>query len=323
MKRSSDAPDHAVLKQAAYWYAQLQGDADAALRADWQSWYAQHDSHRLAWQYVERIGMRFSPLQDDRDTAQQTLSAARRLKHSRRKVLLGLATFAGGALLARLGWAPARQSLLAWRADQRTAVGEIRPIDLADGTRLWLNSDSALDIAYTAQRRMLRLIQGEVLIETARDGRPFLVETAHGSLQPLGTRFSIGQQADQTRLDVFEGQVAIRLGNGNEIATVVPAGRQRRFDAAQLAPEEAASSGRQSWSRGILQADERPLGDVITELARHHHGHIGVAPEIADLRVMGTFPLNDLPQSLSMLQSVLPISVERPLPWWISLEARR
>lgn len=322
MKPSSDVPDHAVLKQAAHWYARLHGDADPSLHADWQHWHAQHDSHRRAWQYVERIGSRFAPLQDERDSAQAALSGARQLKRSRRQLLLGLTMLGGGALLARIGWSPARESLLAWRADQRTSVGEIRALTLADGTQLWLNSDSAVDIAYQAQRRVLRLIRGEVLIETARDPRPFFVATAEGRLQALGTRFSVQQQATQTRLNVFDGQVAIRLSDSDNVAAIVPAGRQRLFYRSGLQAETAASTGRQSWQRGILQADERPLGEVITELARHHHGHVGVAPEVAGLQVMGTFPLNDLQQSLNMLQSVLPISIERPLPWWISIEAR-
>lgn len=323
MKPSSDPLDHAVLKQAAQWYARLQGEDDAQVRAAWQRWHAQHDSHRQAWQYVERISSRFSPLQDDRDTARATLSGARQVQQSRRNVLLGLVMLGGGALLARLGWRPVEQHLMAWRADQRTAVGEVRVLNLQDGTRVWLNSDSALNIAYTAQQRVLQLVRGEVLIETARDARPFFVETAEGRLQALGTRFSVQQEAQDTRLSVFDGSVAIRMGDSENIAAVVAAGHERRFNREHLGAEQPASAGRHSWSRGILQADNQPLSEVIAELSRYHPGHIGVAPEIAGLKVVGTFPQDDLPQTLSMLSSALPIRIERPLPWWISLEAKR
>ncbi|WP_437879404.1 FecR domain-containing protein [Pseudomonas sp. LRF_L74] len=322
MKPSSDAIDHQVLKQAAHWYAQLQSDTDPQVQARWQQWHEQHDSHRRAWQYVERIGARFSPLQGDVDTAQAALTGARRVRHSRRNVLLGLAVLGSGLLLARLGWQPLRQNVLAWRADQRTGVGEVRALTLDDGTRLWLNSDSALNVDYQTQRRTLRLLQGEVLIETAADARPFFVETNEGSLQALGTRFSVQEEEGRTRLNVFDGKVAVRLGDQQAVAAIVPAGRQRSFDRSNLQAELPATAGRQSWSRGILQADDTPLAEVIAELARHHRGHIGVAPEIASLHVMGTFPLNDLDQTLNMLESVLPVRVERTLPWWISLEPR-
>ncbi|MCO8163531.1 FecR domain-containing protein [Pseudomonas sp. 21LCFQ010] len=322
MKPSSESLDHAVLKQAAHWYARLQAEKDPHLHADWQRWHDQHDSHQRAWQYVERISARFSPLQGERDTARATLAGARQVRQSRRNVLLGLALFGGAALLARLGWRPLEQNLLAWRADQRTAVGEVRALRLDDGTRLWLNSDSALNIAYTAQQRVLQLVRGEVLIDTAKDARPFFVDTAEGRLQALGTRFSVQQETTDTRLSVFDGAVAIHMGNSASIAAVVNAGHERRFNREQLGTEQPVNAGRQSWSRGILQADNQPLADVIAELRRYHHGHIGVAPEVAGLKVVGTFPQDDLPQTLSMLSSALPIRVEQTLPWWISLEAR-
>jgi transmembrane sensor len=38
--------------------------------------------------------------------------------------------------------------------------------------------------------------------------------------------------------------------------------------------------------------------------------------------VFGSYPLNDVNRALDMLASVLPIRLQRTLPWWISLEPR-
>lgn len=327
MKHSTDGtkPDHATLQQAADWYARLQApDADADTRAAWHDWHAQSDRQRQAWHYVERVAQRFAILRQEGDDARQTLESARRAARSRRQVLRSLSVLCGGALL---GWATWRATplpglLMTWRADYRSATGEIREITLADGTRLWLNGASALDVDYRNGIRRLHLLDGEVLIETARDDRPFVVETAQGRLLALGTRFSVRIRDEHTQLNVFAGAVQVNPRDGGQ-QRVVPAGQQLSFDQAHIGASGPASNQRQDWRKGILLADDITLGELVGELQRHHRGHLGVAPDIAGLRVMGTYPLNDSEQALAMLARVLPIRVHRPLPWWTTLEARQ
>jgi len=64
------------------------------------------------------------------------------------------------------------------------------------------------------------------------------------------------------------------------------------------------------------------LGEVVKELRRYRNGYLGIAPEVAHLRVFGSFPLRDTDNTLSMLASALPIRIQRTLPWWVSIEAR-
>ncbi|WP_261014827.1 FecR family protein, partial [Streptococcus mitis] len=86
---------------------------------------------------------------------------------------------------------------------------------LADGTHIWLNALSAMDVRFDAQQRLLHLRFGEVLIDTAKDlQRPFLVDTAHGHLRALGTRFSVLHGEDNTTLNVFDGRVEVRTADG-------------------------------------------------------------------------------------------------------------
>ncbi|MCY1371995.1 Protein FecR [compost metagenome] len=82
------------------------------------------------------------------------------------------------------------------------------------------------------------------------------------------------------------------------------------------------TQARQSWSKGVLLADDMPLGAFVQELSHYRHGHLAVAPEVADLRVVGSYPLHDSDQALAMLEGVLPIRVNRLLPWWVTLEPR-
>ncbi|WP_349617691.1 FecR domain-containing protein [Azotobacter salinestris] len=326
MKPSPEAgkPDHATLQQAAEWFARLHADPhDATTGEAWRRWHGQSEAHRQAWQYVERVSRRFAPLQGDVDAAAQTLRTARRTNLSRRHAVRSLALLSGGALLGWIGWraTPLPQLLMAWQADYRTATGEVRDFLLTDGTHIWLNGASALDADYRPEWRRLRLLAGEVLIDTAEEARPFIVDTAEGRLRALGTRFSVTQQDGGTRLAVFAGAVEVRTA-GTGAVRLVRAGEQLRFGRHAIGIPEPAAATRQAWARGILLVDDMPLAAFVEELSRYHRGYLGVAPEVAQLRVMGAYPLHDPEQILAMLESALPIAIHRPLPWWTSIGAR-
>ena len=327
-------PSHEAMEQAAAWFSLLQsGAATDADRARWQDWLAGAEDSRAAWAFVERVSQHFQPLQDDaspRRAADALRTARARL--SRRKAVWSLAAMAGAGGL--LGWA-ARQrpgtldAFMAWGADYRTGTGERREVHLADGTRVWLASASAFDEEDRADLRRLRLRAGEILVRTAADaGRPFVVDTAQGRLRALGTRFNVRLDGDgATRLAVYEGAVQVSLASGASAgsagsAAIVGAGQQVRFTVRHLEALGPADPAREAWSRGVLLAQDLPLGEVVAELARYRRGHLAVAPEVAGLPVLGSYPLDDVDGALAMLEQTLPIQIRRPLPWWTRIEAR-
>ncbi|WYX51809.1 hypothetical protein WJ971_08940 [Achromobacter xylosoxidans] len=61
---------------------------------------------------------------------------------------------------------------------------------------------------------------------------------------------------------------------------------------------------------------------LVNELGRYRKGYLGVAPEVADMLVMGVFPADDPDRALDLLERNLPVRVQRPLPWWTSIVAR-
>lgn len=319
---SSDrVPSHQVLQQAAHWYAHLGAiEADGSTQHAWQQWYTADAMHRQAWAAVERISQRMQPLQGEADTSAQALLLARG-NLGRRKALGALGMGSAALLLGATVWrAPLQETLAVWRAGQRTGVGEVRSLALADGSQVWLNSATALNIDYRTDLRLLQLLQGEILIQTAADSRPFVVSTGEGRARALGTRFSVQTVEGQTQLSVFEG--AVQASTDFATPRVFAAGQQIRFDHQGWGALTAASPGRQSWTRGVLLADNLRLGDFVAELRRYRHGYLGVAPQIADIKVVGAYPLNNPEQALEMLASALPIRIQHTLPWWVSLEPR-
>lgn len=321
-------PSHRVLEEAATWFAVLDsGDATAAERREWETWLAESAEHRQAWGFVERISRRFDPVRvsPERELAISAYQGATDVRSGRRRTLSGLAALVGGSLL---GWAiwrhtPLPDMVLAWTADYRTGTGDVREVVLADGSRVWLNARSAFNADYQAELRSLRLVAGEILVRTAGDARrPFVVDTPQGRLRALGTRFTVRLGSADTLVAVHEGAVEVRTAVTGALA-LVPAGRQVRFSGVALTPAEATDPAREAWTRGLLVARDVPLSEVVDELRRHHQGYLSLAPEVADLRVFGGYPVRDADRALAMLESVMPIRLRRRLPWWVSIEPRR
>lgn len=324
---AASEPSHQVMEEAAEWYARLRGgQATPAEQQQWRQWMERGDEHRQAWRYVERIDRRFTPLQTspDRHAAVSAFREARPAAPRRRQVLLGLAGTLG---LSWIGWTAWRQTPLSalaslWGADYRAGVGETRRVTLADGTTVWIKALSAFNVAYNDTERRLQLTAGEILIDTGKDpSRPFIVDTGQGRMQALGTRFSVSQGEAGTLVAVYDG--AVRVNTLRSGATeIIGAGQQTRFTMDDLQPLTPADPARESWRQGLLLANGTPLSDVVAELRRYHPGHLGLSPQLGQLPVFGSYPLNDVERALTMLASVLPIRLRRTLPWWISIEAR-
>lgn len=319
---TSSLPSHKVLQQAAEWFALLQLDADDKQRSDWQEWLAAHDDHRRAWQYVETVSQRFEPLKSS--SAQQpatiTLQKLQQKNLGRRQLMNGALSVFGVGVLGWFGLhaTPLPELAMALAADYRTGTGEIRNFTLSDSTRVWLNTASALNVDYQTDLRRLQLVRGEVLIDTAKDPRLLVVDTAQGRLRPLGTRFTLRLDNKQTLLSVYEGAVEITTANFTHI---INAGQQTRFSSEAMENITPANAAHNAWSQGILLADDISLADLIAELGRYHHEHIGITPAAGELRVLGGYPINDLDKTLAMLESALPIQVKRSMNWWITVDA--
>lgn len=320
-------PPHAAMEAAAEWYALLRsGEASETDRANWQAWLTASPDHRGAWGYVESVARNFTPIQttpEPQRTADNLWAANLRVLQ-RRRALAGIAAFAGTGLFAWAGWrhTPVAQFVVAHLADHRTGTGETRDVTLIDGTRVWLNAETAFNADYQARLRRLQIVAGEILVDTAADMiRPFVVDTPHGRLRALGTRFTVRLADDgNTFLSVYEGAVEIRNTAGE--ITVIPAGQQTHFSADAIDPQADADIAREAWSRGVLLARDITLSKVVAELRHHRKGHLGLAPELAELRVFGSFPLKNTDEALTMLENILPIRIQRTLPWWVSIEAR-
>lgn len=319
----ASTPEAASL-QAVEWLVRLQaGDATLEVEQAWRAWRGSDPENEQAWQHVEgcMARMRALPAPLAHGTlARKPIHAQANAARRQSLKFLALLAVGGGAWLAG-GDEQARF----WLADYRTGTGELRHVVLDDGTRIALNTASSIDVRYDARQRLVTLLKGEIMVSTARDpaGRPFLVQTAQGRLQPVGTRFAVRAGGDVTHLGVFAGAVDVmpRLAPG-AVQRLHP-GQKTMFTAKRMGAIEALPAGADAWTTGMLVAHDMPLADFIGELARYRHGRLACDPAIAHLRVSGIYPLADTTQVLDMLTRTLPVDVRQSTRFWVSVLPQR
>ena len=311
-----------VLDAAIGWQLRLDGPLSAPEREALTRWLAAHEEHARAWQQLGLLDQRFS---NATGPARKALLQSR--EGSRRRVrtlgggLAGVVALIAVALIANDRTAP----LGYWLADQRTATGEQKTLQLDDGTVINLNTHSAIDVRFSAQQRLIVLREGEVLIETGHkynDQRPFIVATDDGQMRALGTRFVVRREDQGTRLSVLRSAVAAQAqAVGSE--RIIKEGEQVMLHRDGLDASLALRPGTDAWTRGMLVVDNVRLAELITELGRYRHGHLGVSPDAADLRITGSFPLKDTNLALKALPTTLPVQIEQRTPWWVTVVGKR
>lgn len=304
-----------ALRAAAQWLARRAGAPDdVALQHAWRLWHTANPTHRWAWQRVENLQAQLGQLPSTAAYHALDHAPAAVPELSRRALLKGIVV-AGG--VGSLAWSGYRQAPL-WLADQRTVVGERRSLELADGTRLTLNTATAVNIQFDTQLRLITLLAGEIQIQTGKDPRPFIVRTAEGEMQALGTRFDVRQNDTQTFLTVAEHAVQVRLSNGQQ--RLVSAGQAVDFDLRRISPLQVATPGSDEWAQGRLLVDAWPLQRLLGELSRYRVGYLGCAPDVGSLLLSGAFPLDDIDAALAAVARALPVRIVHRTRYWTRLQ---
>lgn len=305
----------AILEAAAHWFVELRSDeGNEAKREAHHRWLTSDPRHRLAWERLARLQGKLDQVAPG--IARPTLASARAKRRDVLKVL-SLLLAAGGA--GTLAWNTTPLPTL--MADQRTGTGERRALRLDDGSQLQLNTATAVDIRYNDQLREVRLLGGEILIETARDAlaRPFIVHTAQGSIRALGTRFTVRSDNDSTQVCVLEHAVEVRNASSLK-ATRIDAGQQLSFRRDELGTVQPATPLADAWTRDMLVVNDWRLADFIAEVQRYRPGHLGCDAEVGNLRISGAFHLTDTDIILDNLTTTLPVRIRRFSRFWARVE---
>ncbi|UVE47898.1 FecR domain-containing protein [Pseudomonas chlororaphis] len=309
-----------VRDSAIDWLVRAQsGLMSAAEHQALQQWRQASAEHEYAWQRVSSLPLLLQPganlLADA--TARRALESAGADPQRRRQVLkclLALGLFGG------ISWQGADSTLVrSALATYRTSIGERRRWALADGSSLWLNTASAVNLELTPQQGTVQLIEGEMALDARAESPAVQLLTPDAVLYGRGAHLLVRHDRQGTQVTVLRGLVQVSARH-HWLPVPLEAGWQTRVDSQGVgAPSRVDLLMAQAWLRGILPAERMRLDTLLAELSRYRPGILRCSAEVAALRVTGSFQLDDTDAALALVASTLPVRIERRTRYWVTV----
>ncbi|BEM85820.1 sensor [Serratia marcescens] len=294
-------------QQAAAWAVRL---AEGALAADQrralEAWLADEPQHPAALRQARLLWATLGQLPPEQRQALQPQVAALKTPFRRRGARWAMA--AAVAIAVSFGVYRGPDIWIGMQADYQTVRGEVREVTLPDGSRVALDSGSAIALAYSANERKVRLLSGAAYFIVAPvngpEKRPFRVEAENGVTQALGTEFSVARTGQGVDVSVHQHSVRVTLERGER--SLVVAQRQAAHYRSGLLWLTRQTAGDDAWRRGWLVIDRQPLTQALAQLNRYRETRIvAVTPALRARTVSGVFALNKLDDGVSAIRQEL------------------
>ena len=273
------------------------------------AWLAESWSHTVAywrldaaWNRTDRLGA----------LRQQKIETARPARAPVWPLVFRTAAALG--FVAILGFA-ATQVLHKQTAGARsyvTAIGGRETVSFADGSKIELNTNTAIRARMTTAERSIWLTRGEAYFDVKHDpAHPFVVYAAGRRITDLGTKFLVRRNAKTLEVALVKGSV--RVGEGGGASRLLKPGDVAVASAESMVITRKSArelANELSWRDGVLVFDNAPLGEVASELNRYNRQKIVIANEdAAKLAVVGSFRTDDVQGFTDIVRAVFKLHV--------------
>lgn len=158
-----------------------------------------------------------------------------------------------------------------------TAMGELKTVELPDGTKITLAGRSTLDVYFSEKGRSAELVNGQAYFDVASDkSNAFIVKIGKTNVRVVGTKFDIQRGGDDVRVSVVEGLVEVTENMSIASPKRLKAGEQ--VFASLSGDVGSVKTFKQetdiSWRVGRLEYINTPLTRVINEVNRYRNNKI-------------------------------------------------
>ncbi len=219
---------------------------------------------------------------------------------------------------------PKQSNLLdTYLSGYHTGTGEQQHIQLADGSQILMNTNTAVSVNYQSSVREIILHHGQAQFTVAKDsGRPFEVESGGIKTRALGTVFEVYRQ-ETGAIDVTVQEHAVSVTTPNENQSPVKVLEKQRLHyhdgkLTQPMPVDTEQSG--AWQHRRVFINDRPLAELIGEIDRYRIGRVFLAGGgLKNHRVSGMFSLTDPDAALVKVRKIMGLKETRLGPWWVVL----
>lgn len=171
-----------------------------------------------------------------------------------------------------------------------TEVGERDVAMLDDGSRVTLNTDTAMRVDYSRTERRIILDRGEALFEVAsQPDRPFAVEAAGRKIVAVGTVFMVRREPAAVKVTLIEGKVLVDPAGGGPAQMLVAGQRMALRDDGGIDVDRPQIDVVTAWRNGELVLRDTPLSEAVAEMNRYARRPIRLLVDPGDRRLTGIF----------------------------------
>jgi len=192
-----------------------------------------------------------------------------------------------------------------------TELGQRRTIQLADGSRVDLNSASSISVKMGRGRREVVMNDAEAAFDVAHDpAHPFIIHVGDQTVRVVGTQFDVSHRDGMISVTVRRGVVQVAPADGGAPVALTPGQQlQHREGADSSTVGQVAADDAFAWREGRLICRDEALSAVVADLNHYFHKPIRVADgQIGALKFSGVLTIDDESSTLTRLSSLLPLS---------------
>ena len=275
-------------REAAGWLARLQSGREPDVEAKFRRWYGADPTHAAAFERVRRSYdqaglLRNLDLPSLPASGAAPAATARNPRYAMAAAVAAILLVPAAMLTIGRGGLPFGSPTVLMLA---TRVGEIREVGLSDGSRVTLDTASAVEIDLSRAHRRATLRKGRVRLAVATGDKPFVIEAGSATVTTNNGTVDV---AEQGRVDVLRGDADVRQADGRTIS--LTAGQTIAGGAGKV--EREPSGAAPDWTQGMLQFDGTPLPSAVALANRYWAHRIILGAGLEQVRVTGAFKAGD------------------------------
>lgn len=192
-----------------------------------------------------------------------------------------------------------------------TPIGEIRRVELADGSEIVLGGDTVVEVTLSDTHRDAVVIQGQAYFNVMREpARPFQVVANMSKVSVLGTAFDVRLGRRETTISVVEGRVSV-AGTGISSTTLAAGEKISVGETGQLEEIRAFNPSEVlGWQERRFYFEDTRLEELVADLNRYSDKPIELdGAGLEDLNISASFNLDQSREMLAGLAAALSLVI--------------
>lgn len=307
-----------VMDAALNWFFLIQADPDnRVLRDRFEAWRREAPANNSKFQAVAAAWDIPEATEVAHNLAKATITPPPvnvvEFKQPKKKIVGWIAAIAA-AILVTIGLQQYPSLSIRWEADYITAAGDQREVNLPDGSKVTMNTNTAIALDFKNGARSVQLLKGEAYFDVVHDpSHPFIVAAEFSKVEVKGTAFSVRSDDNQDLITLERGHVEVRRPSDlSDRADLDPGQAIVATATSILSAQSIDSSVAFAWLKGQVAFQDRPFKSVVHELSRYYGHSVVIANGAYDgVKVNGRYRVNDPERAIRSLATTVGASVTR------------